>query len=311
MTPPCGVPSSGSVIRPSSMIPAFSAWIESPEPKAIEVELTQKSRRRYETIFDAYRRRPRTAAVLYLTGWPGGAAMILKNAREQRAPFVYACALDEFRRTAGRCVFRGAVEGRCDASLKLLAVTALTSYDDGDLRDAEKKKMSKSKGNVINPLDVTQTYGTDALRMALLVGNTPGQDTALAENKIKAYKLFANKIWNIARFVLSRERNGEINLEIKEEFNALAKDVTEDIEHYRVYLAAEKLYHYVWDRFAAQIIEDSKGKPEYGETLYYILENSLKLLHPFMPFVTEEIWSSFAKASEDKRLLMIESWPIL
>ena len=184
-------------------------------------------------------------------------------------------------------------------------------YFHGLVRDAEKKKMSKSKGNVINPLDVTQTYGTDALRMALLVGNTPGQDTALAENKIKAYKLFANKIWNIARFVLSRERNGEINLEIKEEFNALAKDVTEDIEHYRVYLAAEKLYHYVWDRFAAQIIEDSKGKPEYGETLYYILENSLKLLHPFMPFVTEEIWSSFAKASEDKRLLMIESWPIL
>lgn len=86
--------------------------IDSPEPKAIEVELTQKSRRRYEGIFEAYRSRPRTSAVLYLTGWPGGAAMILKNAREQRAPFVYACALDEFRRTAGRCVFRGAVEGR-------------------------------------------------------------------------------------------------------------------------------------------------------------------------------------------------------
>ncbi|MBI4061427.1 MAG: hypothetical protein HY403_08365 [Elusimicrobia bacterium] len=86
--------------------------IDTPEPKAIEVELTQKSRRRYEGIFDAYRRRPRTGAVLYLTGWPGGAAMILKNAREQRAPFIYACALDEFRRTAGRCVFRGAVESR-------------------------------------------------------------------------------------------------------------------------------------------------------------------------------------------------------
>jgi len=88
-------------------------WIDTPLPKAIEVELTQKSRRRYEEIFDNYRRRlPRGGAVLYLTGWTEGAGMILRNAREQRAPFVFVCALDEFRRTAGRALFQGAVEGR-------------------------------------------------------------------------------------------------------------------------------------------------------------------------------------------------------
>jgi len=93
---------------------AADLWIDSPsQPKAVEVELTQKSKRRYAEIFESYRRRlPRNGVVLYLTGWPGGAAVILKNARDQRAPFVYACALDEFRQAAGRGAFRGAVEGR-------------------------------------------------------------------------------------------------------------------------------------------------------------------------------------------------------
>ena len=92
---------------------AADLLIDSPEPKAIEVELTQKSKRRYEDIFESYRRRlTHGGVVLYLTGWPGGAAIILKNARAQRAPFVYACGLDEFRRSAGRCAFQGAVESR-------------------------------------------------------------------------------------------------------------------------------------------------------------------------------------------------------
>lgn len=92
---------------------ASDLWIDSPEPKAIEVELTQKAKRRYEEIFESYRRRlTRGGAVLYLTGWPGGAAIILKNARERRAPFVYACGLDEFRQAGGRAVFQGAVESR-------------------------------------------------------------------------------------------------------------------------------------------------------------------------------------------------------
>jgi len=155
------------------------------------------------------------------------------------------------------------------------------------------------------------TYGADALRMSLLVGAAAGSDIKFDEQRVKAYKLFANKLWNIARFVLSREREGEIKSELKKEFDTLATDVTEDLENYRVYMAAEKLYHYLWDRFAAEILEESKGHPEYSESLYYILENSLKLLHPFMPFITEEIWSSFVEASEDKRLLlMVEPWPV-
>jgi valyl-tRNA synthetase len=185
-----------------------------------------------------------------------------------------------------------------------------TVYLHGLVNDAHGKKMSKSKGNVIDPLILTRKYGTDALRMTLIVGNTPGTDLALSEDKIKGYKNFANKIWNIARFVLSQPRDGELEKELTDEFDSLAKDVTDDMENYRFYIAAEKIYAYIWHRFADIIIEESKGKPERGPTLYYIFENSLKLLHPFMPFITEEIWSSFARPTDGQvGLLMIEPWP--
>lgn len=179
-------------------------------------------------------------------------------------------------------------------------------YLHGLVRDAKGQKMSKSKGNVISPLEVSDQYGTDALRMGLVVGNTPGTDLNLDPKKIEAYKKFANKVWNITRFVLSQERTGEPIPALMAEFEAMAADVTKDIEEYRIYMAAEKLYHYLWDRFAAELIEESKGKPEYGETLYRILEQSLKLLHPFMPFLTEEIWSAFPGKDG---LLMVEKWP--
>jgi len=95
------------------------------------------------------------------------------------------------------------------------------------------------------------------------------------------------------------------------EFNLLVKDITLDMDNFRFYMAAEKLYAYVWHRFADEIIEESKNKPEYGNTLYYILENSLKLLHPFMPFVTEEIWSIINKneKKDTNNLLIVEKWP--
>ncbi len=179
-------------------------------------------------------------------------------------------------------------------------------YMHGMVRDAKGQKMSKSKCNVISPLDVSNEYGTDALRMGLIVGNTPGTALNLDPKKIEAYKKFANKLWNITRFTLSQENTGEIRPDLKDEFDAMAKDVTKDIEGDRIYLAAEKLYHYVWDRFAAEILEESKGKPEYSASLYYILQNSLKLLHPFMPFITEEIWSSLPG---NNTLLMVEAWP--
>jgi valyl-tRNA synthetase len=127
----------------------------------------------------------------------------------------------------------------------------------------------------------------------------------MSKDKIKAYKNFANKIWNISRFVLSQERSGELKQDLVDEFNNLAKDITRDMNNLRFYIAAEKIYAYVWHRFADEIIEESKEKRGYGETLYFILENSLKLLHPFMPFITEEIWQSMDKES----FLMIEPWP--
>ena len=201
-----------------------------------------------------------------------------------------------------------------------------TVYLHGLVLDARGQKMSKSKGNVIDPMILTQKFGTDAFRMGLVIGNTPGTSLALSEDKIKAYKHFANKIWNIARFVLSSTEtwNGKkpkilyppdlTNISVLKD---LISDVTVDMDNFRFYLAAEKLYHYVWHTFADKIIEESKErlKSENSEviastqyTLRHILEILLILLHPFMPFITEEIWKNIPHA-EEKKLLMITKWP--
>ncbi len=200
-----------------------------------------------------------------------------------------------------------------------------TVYLHGLVNDAQGKKMSKSKGNVINPLTLTDKYGTDALRMALIVGNTPGTDVALQEDKVKAYKNFANKIWNITRFVLTStegfdgskpEKLMESDVENIKVLNELILDISRDMDNYRFYLAGEKLYHYVWHTFADKIIEESKErlKSEDGNivrstqyTLIYLLKTSLKLLHPFMPFVTEEIWSHIKEDADN--LLIVTKWP--
>lgn len=182
-----------------------------------------------------------------------------------------------------------------------------TIYLHGLVRNDQGEKISKSLGGNVDPLEITNQYGTDALRMALIVGVGPGADSKLSNDKLKAYRNFANKIWNITRFVMSQENTGEVKSELKEEFLSLAQDVSDDMENYRLHLASEKIYHYVWHRFADEILEESKGKQEeYSATLYYILENSLKLLHPFMPFITEEIWQEL-KGGES--LLMVEPWP--
>ncbi len=183
----------------------------------------------------------------------------------------------------------------------------------GLVRAKDGRKFSKSLNNGVDPLDMINAYGTDALRMGLLVGTAIGNDAKFDESKIKGYKNFANKIWNITRFILSTEDTGELKAELVAEFDALAKDVTSDMEAYRLYLAAEKLYAYIWNRLASELIEESKGKEDYGRTLRHILENSLKLLHPFMPFVTEEIWQELHKAKSlqpgAQSLLIIEPWP--
>ncbi len=199
-------------------------------------------------------------------------------------------------------------------------------YLHGLVNDAQGKKMSKSKGNVINPLDLTSKYGTDALRMALIVGNAPGNDLALSEDKIRGYKNFANKIWNVSRFVLSsiedfdiseKPNLGEKDLERIAELEKITAEINNDLENCRFHLASEKIYHYFWHTFADVIIEESKIILKEGDVqtkksqqylLYLILNTTLKLLHPFMPFITEEIWGSLPH-NKTKSLLMVEKWP--
>ena len=198
-------------------------------------------------------------------------------------------------------------------------------YLHGLVRDKKGVKMSKSKGNVISPLEVTDEYGTDALRMGLIVGNTPGTDLNLDPQKVGAYKKFANKLWNITRFILTETETVDFNAPIKHEkedgvllerLAELTKDVTYDLENFQYHLASEKLYHYLWHEVADKTVEESKAilsgddataKLSRQHTLYTILTTSLKLLHPFMPFVTEEIWSHLPYKEVD--MLMIAEWP--
>lgn len=199
-------------------------------------------------------------------------------------------------------------------------------YFHGLVRDARGNKMSKSKGNVISPIEISDEYGTDALRMGLIVGNTPGADINLDPSKIGAYKKFANKLWNIARFILSNTYDAPISKpEIAESdkryIDELVKktdEITENIETYHLYLAAEKLYHYAWHRLADDILEESKAiltgedaaaKSSRQWTLLEILSVITKLLHPFMPFITEEIWSALPKHKKDSELLIVALWP--
>jgi len=198
-------------------------------------------------------------------------------------------------------------------------------YLHGLVNDAQGKKMSKSKGNVIDPKTLTDKYGTDALRIGLIVGNTPGSSFALSEDKIKGYKHFANKIWNIARFVLTSTADMPENAAILKDdqvlidaLNTQVIDITKDIEEYRFYMAAEKIYHYIWSEFADVILEQSKpilvgtdiaAKNSRQQTLLTILTTCLKVLHPFMPFVTEELWSAVVPNSS--KMLIVEKWPII
>ena len=201
-----------------------------------------------------------------------------------------------------------------------------TVYLHGLVNDAHGKKMSKSKGNVVSPLELTEKYGTDALRMALVVGNAPGTSTALAENKVKGYKHFANKIWNIARFVVSNQTGNDAQYSaadqaLIDEAASAIENITKDIDNFSFHTASEKIYHYIWSRLADEIVEESKPilygtdgmvKDARAKALMTILRLSLTTLHPFMPFVTEEIWSLLPPATpgEKSSLLMIEKWPV-
>lgn len=197
-------------------------------------------------------------------------------------------------------------------------------YLHGTVRDGKGQKMSKSLGNGIDPIDIADKFGADAGRMALITGTAPGTDSRISEDKVKGYKHFGNKIWNITRFILSNYRGeGEIrtanlvpaDMELISEARKQIEDITSDMENYRFHLASEKIYHYIWHRLADQIIEESKpiifgadekAKESRMSALFEILKLTLITLHPFMPFVTEEIWSTLPGT---KDLLMVEPWP--
>jgi valyl-tRNA synthetase len=198
-------------------------------------------------------------------------------------------------------------------------------YLHGLLRDEHRQKMSKSKGNVIDPLVVSETYGTDALRMALVIGNSPGIDPVISEDKIRGYRNFITKIKNAAKFTLM---NYDENLHVKPKFSAedrknlrelekVKKGVTKDIESFRFHEAAYTLYHYFWHTFADKIIEGAKPRIKDGkkaerkaaqEILLAILLESVKMLHPFIPFTTEEIYQSLPSRFRKQKALLIEKW---
>jgi len=200
-----------------------------------------------------------------------------------------------------------------------------TVYLHGMALNKDGKKMSKSSGDTVDPLVVIDQYGTDALRMALIVGNAPGNDFKLYDDKIKAYKHFANKIWNASRFVLSNVKDIHQDEKLLTEkdsatlatWRSTLKDITQDTEKYNLYLAGEKLYSYFWHTFADILIEEAKprfqsedkaDKQSVQIVMSVLLEEQLKALHPFMPYVTEAVWEVMYGDNKEN-LLMIQSWP--
>ncbi|MBE6781670.1 MAG: valine--tRNA ligase [Ruminococcaceae bacterium] len=195
----------------------------------------------------------------------------------------------------------------------------------GIVRDANGLKMSKSLGNGIDPLVEIEKYGADALRFTLATGNTPGNDMRYSPERVEASRNFANKIWNAARFLLMNLKSDEemplpedLALEDKwvlHKYNELVKDVTDNLDKYELGLAVAKLYDYIWDIFCDWYIELCKSRLNGDDetaannaraVLVYVFTGVLKLLHPFMPFITEEIWQSLPHSG---RSIMVSKWP--
>lgn len=196
----------------------------------------------------------------------------------------------------------------------------------GLVRDALGRKMSKSLGNGIDPLEIIDKFGADALRFTLATGNSPGNDMRFSDEKVEASRNFANKIWNAARFILMNLDESEPAPYVPEElaiedkwilsqYNDLIKAVTDSLEKYELGLAVQKLYDFIWDVFCDWYIElakirlngeDEKAKSTAKAVLVYVMSNTLKLLHPFMPFITEEIWQTLPHSGES---IMISDWP--
>ncbi len=193
----------------------------------------------------------------------------------------------------------------------------------GLVRDSQGRKMSKSLGNGIDPLEIIEKYGADALRFTLATGNSPGNDMRFSDDRVEASRNFANKIWNAARFILMNIEEDDIegklpaDLTIEDKwvitkYNRLAKEVNENLDKFEIGLAVSKLYDFIWDIFCDWYIElakarlQSENSENVKNVLVYVLSNTLKLLHPFMPFITEEIWQTLP---HDGETIMLSQFP--
>ncbi|MFA5134934.1 MAG: valine--tRNA ligase [Patescibacteria group bacterium] len=190
-----------------------------------------------------------------------------------------------------------------------------TIYLHGMVLDKHGKKMSKSKGTGIDPILMTEKYGTDAIRLSLVLGTAPGLDYRLYEEKIAGYRNFINKLWNVARFTLSQPAPKTKKLEAKTladtwimgRLNQLVADVTKNIDNFKFSEAGTALYDFLWHDFADWYLEIAKHEKNYG-VLRSVLTTWLKLAHPFIPFVTEEIWSRLAHTGKNN-MLIVQAWP--
>ena len=203
-----------------------------------------------------------------------------------------------------------------------------TVFIHGLVRDDEGRKMSKSLGNGIDPLEMAEKYGADALRFNLITGNSPGNDTRFYVEKCEAMRNFANKIWNASRFVMMNltidrvEMPEQLELEDKwvlSKLNTLVKEVTDNMDAFEIGVASAKVYDFIWDTYCDWFIElckarltgdDECAKVNAQNVLCYVLIETLKLLHPFMPFITEEIYQALPHTAEDKgEFIMLQKWP--
>ena len=198
----------------------------------------------------------------------------------------------------------------------------------GLIRDSQGRKMSKSLGNGIDPLEVIDKYGADALRLTLITGNAPGNDMRFYWERVESSRNFANKIWNASRFIMMNIEDGKLEAPslselaaedkwILSKVNALSKDVTENMDKFELGIAVQKVYDFIWDEFCDWYIEIAKTRtfkkeenPESAKiamwTLQTVLIQALKLLHPYMPFITEEI---FCTLQEEEETIMLSAWP--
>lgn len=190
-----------------------------------------------------------------------------------------------------------------------------TVYLHGLVRDEKGQKMSKSKGNVINPIEVIEKYGADALRLALVISTTPGRDSNTGDSKIRGMRNFTNKLWNASRFILMNQNDAndeaqplENDAAFYKQLNTIIRDVTRQLDHNKVGLAAETVYQQFWHWYCDVCIEDNKS----GKLSYNALRDGLRtfliLLHPFTPFITEELWSYVNTSAADSHLI-VTPWP--